>query len=299
MKNNMKGWPIQISICQWVWMNCFFRENITPLQSLPATSCWMSLLVVMAAQSTESSSRLAVAFVSFFWADKRILDHRWGVRAHRIQRWWGFSERHPAKPADTRLSLHICKLSCLPICKYFITYLPFIGHECPLVLFSWPSSCEIEYNTPVHSEMADSNSSLISIFFPYNKMNGWFSDSRMFKEMELTVFKKNVQTNIQHWRKPDLPTGGRRRGWQAKGWMKQWECLVKQLKAESSELKCGKKYSFLFFFLKFEKLKKRGNIWQKYFHLWIFWEILTKKKIKRLVCILESITSIGEPKKDY
>jgi hypothetical protein len=39
--------------------------------------------------------------------------------------------------------------------------------------------------------MADSNSSLISIFFfPYNEMNAWFSDSRMCKETELMVFKK-------------------------------------------------------------------------------------------------------------
>jgi len=41
-------------------------------------------------------------------------------------------------------------------------------------------------------EMADSNSSLIRIFFPHKQMNGWFSDSRMFKEMELMVFLKKM-----------------------------------------------------------------------------------------------------------
>jgi hypothetical protein len=35
------------------------------------------------------------------------------------------------------------------------------------------------------------------------------------------------------------------------------ECLVKQLQAERSELKCGKKF---FFFFEIKKIKKKGNM---------------------------------------
>jgi hypothetical protein len=72
---------------------------------------------------------------------------------------------------------------------------------------------------------------------------------------------------------------------------------VKQLKAESSELKCGK---IFFFFLKFEKYKKREYLTEIFSFMEFFGNFSQRKKKKKgLVSILESITSIGEPKKDY
>ncbi len=72
-------------------------------------------------------------------------------------------------------------------------------------------------------------------------------------------------------------------------------------KGLGSELKCGKKNSLsLFFFLKFENLiSKKREYATEIFSFMEFFGNFSQRKKRRLVSILESITSIGEPKKDY
>ncbi len=149
MKNNIKGWP-HSNFNPPVGMNELFLQGKHNATTVSACHEMLNELRLIAAQSMESS-RLAVAFVSFSRADKRILDHRWWVRAHRIQRWWEVL-REILQSQPTQDCLYIfASFACLPVCKYFITYLPFVGNECPLALLLWPSYCELDYKTSVHS----------------------------------------------------------------------------------------------------------------------------------------------------